>query len=252
MNCHNGDQYLGSAIDSLIAQSYKNFEIIFFDNCSKDNSLKIIKNYNDPRIKIFESKRFISLPEARNEAINHSRGEFIAILDTDDLSEHDRLEKQVEYMLLNSEISLISANCNFIDEKSRVIRKTNIPTHQKDIMTRVYWSYPFNNPTLFFRRSIFFSAGGYNTKYKYINDYVLVINVISISKVSNLELLLGSYRVHQNNLSNKFNIDMQIEHLLFLIKLLSDPINKTKLMTFYYIFKNIIKILINLTCKKIF
>lgn len=249
MNCHNGDLYLESAIDSLIAQSYKNYEIIFFDNCSTDNSLKIIKNYKDSRIKIIENKRFISLPEARNEAIKYSKGEFIAILDTDDLAEYNRIEKQIEFMLMNTEISLISANCNFIDENSRIISQTNIPTQQKDIKKKVYWSYPFNNPTLFFRRSIFFTVGGYDTKYKFINDYAFVINVISVSKVSNLELYLGSYRVHQNNLSSKYNIDMKIEHVTFLIKLLSDPKNKTKLITLYYIFKSIIKILIDFICK---
>ena len=69
VNCHNGEKYLHNCIKSIINQSYKKWELIFWDNCSSDNSLKILKNFKDKRIKKFKSKNFNNLYKARNFAI---------------------------------------------------------------------------------------------------------------------------------------------------------------------------------------
>ncbi len=74
MNCHNGEKYLNKSISSIINQSYKNWELIFFDNKSDDDSKKILKNFRDNRIKYFKSKKFLKLYEARNLAIKKAQG----------------------------------------------------------------------------------------------------------------------------------------------------------------------------------
>ena len=84
MNCHNGEKYLKKSIKSVISQNYKNWELIFWNNQSKDNSKKIFKLFNDKRLKYFESKKFQKLYEARNSAIKNAKGEYICFLDTDD------------------------------------------------------------------------------------------------------------------------------------------------------------------------
>ena len=84
MNCYNSDTYLGEAIDSVISQTYKNWEIIFWDNQSTDKSAEIVKSYDDERIKYFYAPSFTSLYEARNYAIEKANGEYIAFLDCDD------------------------------------------------------------------------------------------------------------------------------------------------------------------------
>ena len=84
MNCHNGEKYLKKSISSVINQTYKNWELIFWDNKSTDRSEKIFKDFKDKRLRYFKSKNYFKLYKARNKAIKKCRGKFIAFLDTDD------------------------------------------------------------------------------------------------------------------------------------------------------------------------
>ena len=95
INCYNGGQFLREAIESIYAQSYKNWEIVFWDNASTDNSATIAQSY-DERLKYFYSKNNTCLGEARVNAIEKTTGEYVAFLDCDDLWEKDKLLKQVE------------------------------------------------------------------------------------------------------------------------------------------------------------
>ena len=92
MNCHNGEKYLSQSIKSILNQTYSNWELIFFNNKSTDNSSSIVKNIKDKRIRYFESKNFLKLYDARNKAINYANGKFIAFLDTDDLWAKNKLK----------------------------------------------------------------------------------------------------------------------------------------------------------------
>ena len=92
MNCYNGETYLDESISSILSQTYKNWELIFWDNKSQDKSAEIFKKYNDKRLKYFYAKEHTTLYKARNLAIEKSSGEFIAFLDTDDLWSSNKLE----------------------------------------------------------------------------------------------------------------------------------------------------------------
>ena len=95
MNCYNGEKFLHEALDSIINQTYKNWELIFWDNQSTDNSSFIVQSYKDQRIKYFFSKKHTLLYEARNMAIEKSEGEYLAFLDVDDYWDSAKLEKQM-------------------------------------------------------------------------------------------------------------------------------------------------------------
>ena len=97
MNCHNGQEFLEEAIKSVLSQKYQNWELIFWDNFSTDNSKKILQEFSDERIKYFKSNKFTNLYEARNLAIEKSKGEYIGFLDTDDLWATDKLQKQIDF-----------------------------------------------------------------------------------------------------------------------------------------------------------
>ena len=97
MNCFNGERYLRDSIDGVISQTYKNWEIIFWDNQSVDKSAEIFKSYNDKRLKYFFANEHTSLYKARNLAIEKSKGDFISFIDTDDLWNKNKLELQLPY-----------------------------------------------------------------------------------------------------------------------------------------------------------
>ena len=107
MNCYNGEKYLREAIDTVIVQVYKNWEIIFWDNVSSDASAEIIKSYSDPRIKYYCAEENIPLGGARNKAIEKSNGELIAFLDVDDLWVPEKLALQVPLFEQNHKVGLV-------------------------------------------------------------------------------------------------------------------------------------------------
>ena len=107
MNCYNGEKYLREAIDSVIGQVYKNWEIIFWDNVSSDASAKIIKSYSDHRIKYYCAEENIPLGGARNMAIEKSNGELIAFLDVDDVWMPEKLMLQVPLFEKNQKVGLV-------------------------------------------------------------------------------------------------------------------------------------------------
>ena len=93
MNCHNGEKYLKEVINSIFNQSYKNWELIFFDNASIDNSAKIVKHFSDKRVKYIYSK-YVKLGIARKRALDNCKGEYITFLDCDDYWDSNKLKLQ--------------------------------------------------------------------------------------------------------------------------------------------------------------
>ena len=110
MNCYNGEKFLREAIDSVYAQIYQNWEIIFWDNNSIDQSINLIKKIKDKRLKIFKSSKTIRLYDARNHAINRSTGKFLAFLDIDDTWHPKKIEKQMRRLFSNIERDKLFSN----------------------------------------------------------------------------------------------------------------------------------------------
>jgi len=123
MNCHNGQAFLKESIKSLTSQTYKNWELIFWDNNSTDKSEEILKQFNDRRIKYFKSDSYLKLYRARNLAINQTKGEFVTFLDTDDLWNNKKLEKQLEICEKNKNIKFVYSNFFILNQNSNKLFK---------------------------------------------------------------------------------------------------------------------------------
>ena len=128
MNCHNGEKFLRQSIKSVLHQSYKNWELIFYDNCSSDNSKQIIKNFKDKRIKYLHSKIFLNLYHARNKAIQNTKGKYITFLDTDDWWEKNKLKKQIDFVKKNKDVKILYTNCFIYYQKTKK-KKNCFPTN---------------------------------------------------------------------------------------------------------------------------
>ena len=118
VNCYNGEKFIDRCILSILEQTYKNFEVIFWNNKSTDNTLRIIQKYSDVRIKVFNSKIHTNISYARNEAIKKSKGEYICFLDIDDYWDQNKLEHQLK-SFTSEEIGLSFTNFWYVNSQKK-------------------------------------------------------------------------------------------------------------------------------------
>ena len=215
MNCFNGERFLSESIKSVIKQSYKNWELIFWDNNSTDNSKKICKYFLDKRIKYFYSKRYNTLYKSRNLAIKKAKGKYITFLDVDDLWHTKKIKEQVNF-LRNKKIKICYSNLQLFyqkkNKKKKFIKekKTNITTQN------LLNNYDLGILTVMLEKSIF-KKKSFNKNYEIIGDFDFFIYLSLNHKIGYLNKVLATYRVHGENFSTK-KISKHIDELKKWIK----------------------------------
>jgi glycosyltransferase involved in cell wall biosynthesis len=132
MNCFNSDRYLLEAIDSVYAQTYDNWEIIFLDNASTDRSAAIAKSY-DNKLQYFRNKKTVPLGQARNQALEKAKGELIAFLDCDDIWEPEKLQKTVPLFSKDPDLGLVFSNGMIIDSKGNFLGPEIVKSREKKL-----------------------------------------------------------------------------------------------------------------------
>ncbi len=206
VNCFNGEKYLNQALQSAIDQTFKNWELIFWDNQSTDNSKKIFLQIKEDRFKYFCSDHHTTLYEARNKAIEKSKGEFIAFLDADDWWEKSKLEKQIVFFE-DPKVGLVYSNLYLFNENekkrkiySKKILKSGYLT--KDLLK----NYNIGITTLILRKSAYKAEKGFDNQYNVIGDFDFVIRLSCNWKFKSVQEPLSYYRIHDENfiLKNDF------------------------------------------------
>ena len=204
---YNCEKYIGEAIESILNQSYKNFEFIIIDDCSTDNSWDIIKKYSKKykRLKIFRNEKNLKITKTRNKLFDlmNKKSKYFAIMDSDDISHKDRLKIQVDFLEReeNKEVGVVGSNIFFIDENSKQIgfRKYKEKITKKDILIKS----PVAQPSCMGRCEILKKVGRYDEKYKVAEDYDLWFRVFEKFKIENLEKNLLKYRISKNQSKNR-------------------------------------------------
>jgi glycosyltransferase involved in cell wall biosynthesis len=199
INCYNGEKYLKQCLDSVLNQTYKNWEIIFWDNQSNDKSKEIFCQYNDPRFKYFYSDIFTNLPEARNLAIKKAQGDYISFLDTDDFWEHAKLEEQVA-VFTSKNVDFVYTNY-FIKNKNQIKVAYDHKSH-KNLVESLLENYHIGILTVVFKKEII-KKFIFNKNYKIISDFDLFINISKNFRVLGLDSILATYRLHDTNYTQK-------------------------------------------------
>ena len=203
INCHNGEKYLNESLNSVFNQTYKNFEVIFFDNFSIDNSEKILKKFSDKRVKYFKSKKLYNLYNARNLAINKAKGKYITFIDVDDIWKKNKLEKQIDFFSKNKQFKIVYSNYfNLKKDKKNLKYKKNLPSG--NITQQLLSDYCIGILTIMMRREIF-TKNRFNNKYNIIGDFDLFIKLSRLYKIGCIQKPLAMYRIHEENLSKKKN-----------------------------------------------
>lgn len=205
MSVYNGENYLAESIDSILNQSYKNFEFIITDDGSKDNSLSILKEYSkkDSRIKLIVNANNKGLIYSLNNMLNLSTGKYIARMDADDISLKNRIEKQVKFMEKNEKVSIVGSFYQAFKNDFTFIRK-NIKTinDSEEVKVSLLFRNYICHPTVMIKKEI---IDKYNLKYNFedkgMEDYGLWLKVTKIKKIFILPEILLKYRYSSNSIS---------------------------------------------------
>ncbi len=203
---YNGEKYLREAIDSVLNQTFREFELIILNDGSTDNTEIIIKSYTDERIRYYKLEHQ-GLPTILNFGLREAKYNVIARMDADDICDLSRLEKQLKFLQNNPSIDLVGANVILFQEQTNQKAKINLPEYNEHIKEQLPRKCCIAHPTIMFRKQIVTSIGGYNVK-SLVEDWELYLRLIDKISFYNLQDYLLFLRKHNNNLSynKKFSI----------------------------------------------
>ena len=214
LSTYNDQQTISQAINSILNQSYVNFELIVVNDCSTDKTKKIIQSFNDDRIVYLENNRNIGRSKSRNKAIKIAKGKFIAIMDGDDISAVSRLEVQVNYLINNPNIDLVASNVIYF-YRDKVVGTSKLKLHKSSIFNFYLRASEMPHPT-WMGRANFFKIFKYDSKMDRSEDSDLLFRARLTSKYSLLKEHLVFYRI-PNTIDVKYKLN-QI-YLLFLSRI---------------------------------
>ena len=205
VNCFNGERYLKEALTSVLNQSYQNWEIIFWDNRSNDNSKNILNSFKDKRIKYFFAEKHTTLYQARNLAIQKSSGDLLAFIDADDLWEKNKLELQVP-LFQDSKISLVYSNLWIAKEnleKKKLFIKKESPSGF--IYEKLLDDYNVGIITTVFRKRIIKDIEKiFDERFSIIGDFDFFLKLSKSHYFHYINKPLAYYRIHKENFSTIF------------------------------------------------
>lgn len=229
MSVYNAEKFLPQAIESILNQSFSNFEFIIIEDCSTDSSLAIIQDFarKDSRIKLIqksENKRMAGFIENLNIGLSEAKGKYIARMDADDISHPHRFEKQVKFLEENPDIFMVGSAINFIDENNQFTKKLEAIEDNQGITQTMPKKITMYHPVIMFKND---GKTRYREKIFYCEDYDLYLRLIlEGKKFYNFTEPLLDYRILDSSISRK---DGNFMRTLFVEKMKTFYLeNKTK------------------------
>lgn len=203
MASHNGEKFIKEAIDSILGQTFSDFEFLIIDDGSTDLTAVILQEYSqkDQRIKIFTNKECLGLTKGLNILIKQAKGEYIARMDDDDISFKNRFEKQMDFMQKNSDVVLAGSFAFLINEKSEIIGEKKLAVTSEQIKKQLLFNNQIIHSSWFAKKDILIKEGLYNEQFKKAQDYEFVLRLATKYKIANLPENLLKYRVLKTSLS---------------------------------------------------
>lgn len=204
---YNGELYLKDAIDSILVQSYSNFVFLIINDGSTDRSEEIILSYTDSRIKYISNEQNLGLISTLNKGLQLVNTKYVARMDADDISLPKRLEKQILYMEVHSNVGLLGTWCeSFGDDVSVDVSKNNQECDHEKICIKQLYQIQMVHPTCMLRMDVIKSLKNvYDEDFLHAEDYELFTRLSHITKLANIPEVLHLYRKHDNAVSSLFN-----------------------------------------------
>jgi len=211
---HNGARYLGLAIDSLLAQTLGDFELLLLDDGSSDDSLAIARTYaaRDPRVQV-HALTHRGLSAILNDGLRLARAPLIARMDSDDIAWPERLARQVSFLDAHPHIALVGGNVRFMDEAGAVRPADPLPCTPSDLKSQMLFHNVLVHPTVVMRACEVFAVGGYRLPFALAEDYDLWLRMEERSALANLPDVVLDFRRHSANVSSRFGVQQAINAL---------------------------------------
>ncbi|MFZ5437830.1 MAG: glycosyltransferase family 2 protein [Patescibacteria group bacterium] len=207
MPVYNSEKYLSEAIESILDQTFENFEFIIVDDGSTDNSLKIINQYQDSRIKVIKHKINKGLIYSLNEGFKEASGKYIARMDADDISVKTRFVKQVKFLEKNKDIAILGSWIKNFGNKNYVWETITNPNL---IRARMLFESCLAHPSVIIRKKDLVTNNlSYDPKYKYAEDFALWVKSAEKIKITNYPEILLHYRTHSEQTPIKSGHEQQ-------------------------------------------
>lgn len=193
---HNRAHYIGSAVESVLAQTYPDFEIVVVDDGSTDATPDIVRGFADPRVRLERHETNLGIPAARNRGLDAARGEYIATLDSDDLAHPKRLERQVAFLDAHPDHAIVGSWETHRDHDGKsVIGVKRKPTDAADVHAQLLFGGSVSNSTTMGRTAVL-RRYGYRKEFVVRQDYDLFVRVAEAHKIANLPEVLVIRRRH--------------------------------------------------------
>lgn len=209
MSTYNGEKYLCKSIDSILNQTFTDFEFLIIDDGSTDKTLEILQDYNDSRIRIITNKKNIGLTGSLNEGLKIANGKHIARQDADDISHPERLEKQYYFLENNKEYGLVGSWTEVIDENNNHIQYWKQESEPELIFYILSFRNCLTHTSVMFDRKFVNEIKGYNEKYERSQDYELWYRISRKKKIYVIPEYLVKWRRVSEGVSIKCNTEQK-------------------------------------------
>ncbi|NET34054.1 MAG: glycosyltransferase family 2 protein [Cyanothece sp. SIO1E1] len=213
MAVYNAEQFVAETVESILAQTFIDFEFIIIDDGSTDRSLKILETYavKDKRIRLI-SRQNKGISRTRNEMLSQAKGEFIAVMDADDIALPERLAHQVEFLQREPNIVCVSSAYKVIDARGRLLTCLTPPEHNDEIQKFILAGHAAVwHPCAMFRRTAAMEVGGYEEAMPSAHDLDLWLKLGEVGQLQNLQEILLKYRLHNNSISEQLGLRQRKE-----------------------------------------
>ena len=202
MTIYNADPYLKEAIDSILTQKFSDWELIAVDDGSTDQSTEILSTYDDPRVRVFTLPENTGRTPALRYAFEQVRGEYIAVLDADDVALPGRLARQVEFLDNHDEVVIVGSWVQIIDETSRITSTLELPTNSEEIHDCLGWATPMAHSSVMYRSAVASKVGGYPEEFAYAQDLALMQALAKNGRLANIDDFLCQWRVSTKSMTH--------------------------------------------------
>ena len=210
MSAFNDAAFLSEAVESILRQTFGNFEFLVIDDSSTDGSASLLAAVRDPRMRVVRNEEHLGLTRSLKAGVELARGQYIARMDADDVALPERLEKQVALLMKRPEIGILGSACYIIDQVGREVGLLQMPEDDLQIHWTSLLANPFAHPTIMFRRDVLISRNlNYDEAFQTTQDYDLWMRMLRYTCGANLGEPLMRYRTHGDRVTNKFR-DQQL------------------------------------------